>query len=295
MSELQPKSQTDLSPDLHTYPTLKLAHELFQKTPRELGAAQRQRVEAIVARQIAMERRILASPEAAQVFLPPSSTAQGVAEIRGRYASEAEFLADLAASDLDPLRLELAIARQLKVDAVLERVAGQVAEVSDTDVEIYYLMHRERFFRPENRTLRHILVTINDDLAGSDRASARAKIDAIRERLRRSPKRFGEQALKHSECPTALSSGRLGIIKRGQLFPELEAVAFDLAPGALSTVVESPLGFHILQCVASEDECLLPLESVHEAIRGRIGESRRRACQKAWIARLIHVPVGVDN
>jgi peptidyl-prolyl cis-trans isomerase C len=284
------ESHSDLPAKLYAYPTLKLAQELFQKTPRELGAAQRQRVDAIVARQIAMERRILASSEAAQVVLPPSSAAEGLAEIRGRYASEAEFVADLDASELDPATLELAIARQLKVDAVLERVAGQVAEVSDIDVEIYYLMHRERFFRPENRTLRHILVTINDDLAGSDRASARDKIEAIRERLRRSPKRFGEQALKHSECPTALSSGRLGVIKRGQLFPELEAVAFELSPGAISCVVESPLGFHILQCVASEAECLMPLDSVHDAIRGRISESRRRACQKAWIGALNAVP-----
>jgi peptidyl-prolyl cis-trans isomerase C len=276
--------------DLYAYPTLKLAQEMFQKTPRELSVAQRQRVDAIVARQLKMERRILASPEAAQVTLPPSSVARALVEIRGRYAGEDEFLADLEKSELDPASLEAAIARQLKVEAVLERVAGQIAEVSDTDVEIYYLMHRERFFRPENRTLRHILVTINDDLAGSDRVSARVKIDAIRERLRRAPKRFGEQALKHSECPTALSSGRLGTIKRGQLFPELEAAAFALAPGALSAVVESPLGFHILQCVASEAECLLPLASVHEAIRGRIGEARRRACQKAWIGRLVAVP-----
>ena len=274
-------------PESHPYPRLKLAQQLFQKAPGELDAEQRQRVEAIVARQVKMEARILATREAAQVSISRSSLEDALAQIRCRYASEAEFLADLEKSELDPDRLAQAIARELRVAAVLDRVAGQCDEVGDTDVEIYYLMHRDRFLRPENRSLRHILVTINDGLPGSDRRSARDKIDAIRERLMKSPKRFGEQALKHSECPTALSSGQLGTIKRGQLFAELEAVAFALSPGEISAVAESPLGFHLLQCVAVEAESLLPLDSVRSAIRERISESRRRASQKAWIGSLL--------
>ena len=274
-------------PESHPYPRLKLAQKLFQKAPGELDAEQRRRVEAIVARQVKMEERILATREAALVSVPSSSLQDALAQIRCRYASEAEFLADLEKSELDPDRLAQAIARELRVAAVLDRVAGQCDEVGDTDVEIYYLMHRDRFLRPENRSLRHILVTINDGLPGSDRRSARDKIDAIRERLMKSPKRFGEQALKHSECPTALSSGQLGTIKRGQLFAELEAVAFALSPGEISAVAESPLGFHLLQCVAVEAESLLPLDSVRSAIRERISESRRRASQKAWIGSLL--------
>lgn len=274
-------------PENHPYPRLKLAHQLFQKAPGELDGEQRRHVEAIVARQVRMEERILATREAAQVTVSPSARDEALAQIRGRYASAAEFSADLEKSGLDRAALAQAIARELKVAAVLDRVAGCSDEVSDTDVEIYYLMHRDRFLRPENRTLRHILVTINDGLPGSDRASARDKIDAIRERLVKSPTRFGEQALKHSECPTALSHGQLGAVKRGQLFAELETVAFALSPGEISGVVESPLGFHLLQCVAVEADSLLPLESVRSAIRERIAQSRRRASQKAWIGRLL--------
>lgn len=274
----------------HPYLTLKLTQQLFQKPPCDLDAEQHQRVAAIVARQARMEERILATREAAPVIISSSSLQEALAQIRDRYASETEFLADLEKSGLDPAALTQAIARELKVAAVLDRVAGQIAEVSDTDVEIYYLMHRDRFLRPENRTLRHILVTINDGLPGSDRRSARDRIDAIRQRLMKSPTRFGEQALKHSECPTALSGGQLGTVKRGQLFAELEAVAFALSPGEISAVAESPLGFHILQCVAIEDDSLLPLDSVRTAIRQRIAESRRRASQKAWIGRLLGAP-----
>ena len=273
-------------PESHPYLTLKLAQELFHKPPGNLEPAERQRVDKVVARQLQIERRILATPEAAQVVLPASSLDQTVAEIRNRYPTEEEYRADLEKSGLDPARLAAAIGRDLKVDAVLDRVASLAAAVGDTDVEIFYLMQRERFRRPENRTLRHILVTINDSLPGSERAAARTKIDAIRARLLKSPGRFAEQALKHSECPTAMNGGLLGTLKRGQLYPELEPAAFALAPGELSQVVESPLGFHIIHCVAVEAACEVPLATVREKIRAHLADSRRRARQKAWISGL---------
>lgn len=270
----------------HPYLTLKLSSELFRKSPGNLEPDERQRVDRVAARQLKIEQRILSTVEAAQVILPASSLERAVAEIRARYPGEEEYLADLYNSSLDPQRLAAAIERDLKVEAVLDRVASQVAAVSDIDLEIFYLLHRERFHRPENRTLRHILVTINPALSGSDRVTARERIDAIRCRLRKSPERFAEQALKHSECPTAMQGGLLGTLQRNQLYAELEAVAFALAPGELSDVVESPMGFHILHCVAIEASCELPLSAVREKIRDYIGDSRRRASQKAWIAAL---------
>ncbi len=273
-------------PEVPPYLRLKVAQEMFRKAPASLEPEEEARVREIAMRQMKIEQRILATPEAANVILPESSLNKAVREIRSRYADEPEFVADLERSGLDRLSLARAIERELKVEAVLERIASQNVEVSDTDVELYYLLHRERFHRPENRTLRHILVTINESLAGSDRTSAFARIDEICKRVGKSPKRFGEQALKHSECPTAMNGGQLGTLKRGQLYPELEAVAFDLAPGEVSAVIESPLGFHILQCVAIEAGCELSFATVREKIRERITESRRQSVQKTWIAGL---------
>jgi len=269
------------------YLTLKLSRELYQKPPASLAPEERQRVEQVVSRQLKIEQRILSTPEAAQIVLPPSSVQQALAEIRGRYTSEEDYLADLERTGLDTNSLRAAIERDLTFDAVLDRVASLSVEVSDTDVELFYFMHRERFRRPENRSLRHILITINDGLPGNDRVSARRKIDVIRERLQKSPRRFAEQAIKHSECPTALSGGLLGKMKSGQLYPELDAVAATLAVGAVSEVVESPMGFHILYCESIEAASDVELAQVKEKIRTHLLDSRRRACQKAWISSLL--------
>ncbi|MEI7428980.1 MAG: nitrogen fixation protein NifM [Betaproteobacteria bacterium] len=277
------------------YLRLKLAQQLFSKQPASLEPEERQRVEQVALRQLKIEQRILATPEAARVVLPGSSLSQAMDEIRSRYGSEEEYCTDLEASGLDPRTLAESIERELVFDAVLECVASKVPQASDTDVEIFYLMHQARFQRPENRTLRHILVTINEELPDSDRISALRKITAIRSRLLKSPHRFAEQALKHSECPTAMNGGLLGTLKRDQLYPELEPAAFALPLGELSEVVESPLGFHILHCVAIEDGGTIPLAGVHEKIRSYLMDSRRRSSQKSWIASLFRQDSQVEE
>ena len=272
--------------DPGSYLVLKLSQALFQKAPGLLAPKERQRVEQVASRQLEIEQRILATPEAAQIHVPEASLNAAVAEIRGRYATRAEYLADLDNAGLDESTLRVAIARDLRFEAVLERVASREAKVSDLDAEIFYFIHREKFRRPESRTLRHILVTINDDLPGSDRVSAWRHIEALQTQLKNTPDRFADLALKHSECPTAMQGGLLGTLRRGQLYPELEPVAFALRLGELSEIVESPMGFHLLYCVAIEDESFVPFSVVREKIRAHLSARRQKAAQRQWIASL---------
>ena len=272
--------------EVDSYLRLKLSQELYRKPPSMLEPVERQRVDSVAARQRSIEQRILSSAEAAQVVLPASSLSQALAEVRGRYGSDEEFLVDIESSGLDHEGLMAAIERDLKFDAILDGVASRIADVSETDIEIFYLMHRDKFCRPENRTLRHVLVTINESLKGNDRASARRKIDNVRARLLKSPERFAELAMRYSECTTAMNGGLLGVVEKGQLFSELEKAAFALNVDELSRVVESPVGFHVIHCVAVESASEQPLAAVREKIRTHLIESRRRAAQKEWIATL---------
>jgi peptidyl-prolyl cis-trans isomerase C len=268
------------------YLTLKLAHELYGKSPDSLDDSERKRVSTIAARQHEIEQRILGSTKGALVVLPEASIEACVKDIRDRYPDEPEFEADLGRAGLDTESLRAAIERDLKVEAVLEQVAATTPPVSETEIEIFYLQHLDRFKKPETRSLRHILITINDDMAGSTRDAAQAKIELIRERLLKDKSRFSEQALKHSECPTAMNGGLLGKVPRGKLYPEVDAVAFELAAGEVSAVVESELGFHIVLCDAVENETQVPLADVSERVRDHLASTRHAAAQKAWIAGL---------
>ncbi len=268
------------------YLELKTAQVLFAKPTCELAAAQRDQVRELALQQYALEASVLRAPEALTAQVPRASLEDALAVIRGRYPEAAEFDADLARNDLDQNAYLLALERELKVEAVLEIVGGSAPRVSEIDVELSYPYHPDQFRRPETRRARHILVTLNPELAENTATAARARIEAIAARLAKSPKRFEEQALKHSECPTAMQGGLLGELPRGKLYPELDAALFTLDAGQTSGVLDSPLGFHLLRCEAIQVERVLGLEQARGAIREMLEKRRVRLCQQAWMKRL---------
>ncbi|MGF1644997.1 MAG: nitrogen fixation protein NifM [Thiotrichales bacterium] len=272
------------------YLVLKTALNLHKKPPAALTPDERAKIEPMAIRQHDLESRALRSSEARGVAVPEETVRIAFEEIRGRYADDSEFEADLAGNGLSSAGFRAALERELRVDAVLDKVASASAQINEIDVELFYQFHLSQFQRPELRRARHILITINEMLPENTREAARRRIDAIARRLAKDPRRFEEQALKHSECPTAMHGGLLGDVPRGQLYPELDAALYALKPDALSGVIESPLGFHLLRCDVITPGGTLPIDAVRDKIRVNLEQRRVRMCQKAWFARLAREP-----
>ncbi len=268
------------------YHVLRTALKRFGKPATELNQDEKAQVLAQARREYEIEARILGSTEACDVVIPDDSVDSALSTIEQRYADHDEFLAALSANDMDLTALREALKRELTVEAVLERVGSRTADVSDVDAMIYYYLHKNKFDRPETRTARHILITINPDFAENTQEAARARAEAIQRRLRRKPHRFGEQAIKHSECPTAMQEGLLGRLPRGQLYEALDAALFSLREGAVSEVLESPLGFHVLYCETVHPSGPVPVKQALPQIREKLSKRRRRMCQRAWLASL---------
>lgn len=264
------------------YPELKLSWALFGRPPDRLSRPELARLRDIARKQREIERRILASPEARGHRIPSAHLERRVDEIRGRYPDAAAFARELRDAGLSLEELATAVRRDLHVEAVLEAVAATAPAVSIADAEDYWCRHREAFSIPERRRLRHILVTFAD---AAEKSRAFALLDGLRGTLATAAE-FGAAALRHSQCPTALEGGVLGVIRRGQLFPELDAVAFALPAEGIGAAVETPVGLHLIRC----DEILpandLAFPEVAAAILERLIGKRRAAAQKRWIGAL---------
>jgi len=138
--------------------------------------------------------------------------------------------------------------------ALLAEAAARVT-VSDADIAAYYANHKPELSRPEELTLRQILVpTLNE---------ARD----VRRRLARDPLSFDALAQTRSRGPEASAGGLMGTFSRGQLPTELETAAFGLAEGRPSEPIATPLGYHVLRVDArrpgrerSLDECRAEIE-----------------------------------
>lgn len=261
------------------YLELKLAWELFQKAPETLSEPERGRLSEIAKKQDSIEHRILASAQAATVIVPETTLKSRIAEIRKRYPTAEEFAQDMERSGLTEATLGEAVERDLRVESILEKVASATPAVSAVDAEIYYRLHPEAFDRPEARHLRHILITFDNE---KEKAKATSQLETLRGALKTAQK-FGEAALRHSQCPTAMEGGKLGIVKRKQLYAELEPAAFALGVGEISAVLESPMGLHIVRCDEILPSGMLSFEEARTHIIERLTDKRRREAQRDWI------------
>ncbi|MER2518339.1 MAG: nitrogen fixation protein NifM [Candidatus Accumulibacter phosphatis] len=268
----------------HPYLALKLSWGLFQKTPEALSRAEHARLLAVARKQQTIERHLLASAEATSVFVGRATLCARLDEIRQRYQSGQELADELQRIGLNEEELAKAVQGDLLVEALLDRVTSAVAPVSAVDAEIYYHLHPQSFARPEARRLRHILITFDN---AQERALANAQLETLRVALERNTTtQFGAAARHHSHCPSAMDGGQLGIVRRQQLYPELDALAFALAERELSTVVESPIGLHVLRCDEVLPNGTLPFAEIRKKIIERLTEQRRAAAQRDWIRSL---------
>ena len=58
---------------------------------------------------------------------------------------------------------------------------------------------------------------------------------------------FPALAKEHSDCPSSNDGGSLGMFGRGAMVPEFEAAAFALEVDAISDVVKTAFGFHLIK------------------------------------------------
>lgn len=273
------------SPDMN-YHVLRAAINLFGKGPAELEPAQLARVRSQAIKECELEQLVLDSSEARDVHITESMLRDSVRRIENGYPDKETYLNDLDDNGLNEALFKQAIRRELKVNTVLDRISARHARVSELDCMLFYYMHKDRFSQPETRTARHILITINDDYAENKREAVIERIGSIRKRLLNKPKRFSEQAMKHSECPTAMNGGLLGKVPQGQLYAELDEALFNLKEGGISEAVESELGLHILYCEKIHPAGPVSFKEAEARIREKLTKRRMRMCQKSWLAGL---------
>lgn len=86
--------------------------------------------------------------------------------------------------------------------------------------------------------------------------AVKARLNDFRERVLRGEK-FSMLARLYSDDPgSASKGGDLGFVERGTLYPEFEAVAFNLKSGEVSQVVKTRAGYHIIQMIERKGESI---------------------------------------
>lgn len=139
------------------------------------------------------------------------------------------------------------VEKMLLVREVLNQKFKNV-QVSRKEVERFYESIRDSL--PEKKPsvrLSQILITVRP--GKKSREIALEKIRTIQQRLK-AGEDFAELARAYSEDPgTAKRGGELGFVERGTFFQSFEEAAFRLEPNEISDIIETPVGFHLIQMI----------------------------------------------
>ena len=120
--------------------------------------------------------------------------------------------------------------------------------LNEDDLRTYYKENLSRHMGKEERRASHILIAAAKDAPAAEREKAKARAAELLEQLRKSPAEFAALAKRHSQDPgSAPQGGDLGFFARGAMVKPFEEAAFGLAKGAISDVVETDFGYHIIQ------------------------------------------------
>lgn len=159
------------------------------------------------------------------------------------------------------------VKKNVMVQRLQEKNFGTIS-VTFPEVEEFYNTYKDSIgMIPEKVTIYHIFQNpkASEIIKKKFKDKAQAILDSIK-----AGADFAELAKKYSEDPgSAAAGGDLGFVKKGVFYPEFESVAFRLNEGEISDVVETPVGFHIIQLLERRGESI---RTRHILIKVKAGE-----------------------
>ena len=188
------------------------------------------------------------------------------------FRDEVEVTDDDLAAYYDEHQAEYRMGERRQIDYVLldrdSMRANQI--VAEADIQRYYNDNLTLYQSPEQVRASHILLTT----AGQDADEVRARAEEILSQARGGDD-FAALAREFSEDEaTAVNGGDLDYFSRGQMVPEFETAAFALEEGAISDLVQSQFGFHIIQVVDKQEAETRSLDEVRAQIEDTIAWQR---------------------
>ncbi|MEJ2692917.1 MAG: SurA N-terminal domain-containing protein [Candidatus Thiodiazotropha sp.] len=146
------------------------------------------------------------------------------------------------------------------------KIAGDTVEVTDELLRGYYDGNLDLYGVPEQRKASHILIQVAQDADDAAVAEAKAKVDALQQRLAKGED-FAELARANSQDPgSAANGGDLGYFGRGMMDPAFETATFALKPDQISEPVRSNFGFHLIKLVDIKAGHTKPFEEAKQEV-----------------------------
>jgi peptidyl-prolyl cis-trans isomerase SurA len=215
--------------------------------------------------------------------IPDKMVKEQVAAIIANFPSKEAFEQSLAQEQMTLQEFEESIRDQLMVKKLTARQVAARVFVTPEDIQKYYEENKEKFMKPEEYHIFHILIKKTGD---SVKDSEQKKMLEDGLKLISDEASFQAFAKKYSEGPNKEEGGDMGFIKKGILLKELDDAMSALKAGEISPIIETDIGYHAVLCKAKKMSEYTPVEEVWDQINSEIFAQKADEIRKKWIQEL---------
>jgi peptidyl-prolyl cis-trans isomerase C len=167
----------------------------------------------------------------------------------------------------------------LKINGIVD------PDIPEKNIRDFYESSPKNYYREESVKVSHILIKVDEKTTPEEKKKARKKAEQLRKDVL-GGKDFAEMAKEHSECNSASGGGGLGYINKGYMPEEFEKAAFAQEKDAVSEVVETKFGFHIIKVLEKSPAGITPYEDVRDFIKKFLQEDESKRKLDAHLAEL---------
>ena len=221
-----------------------------------------------------------------KVAIPDADVEARIAEIKKQFPSEDLFMQMLVERKMTVDRMRLEARDDMAVGKMIEDEIAAKAAVKPEQVQEFYDKNPDQFKQQERVRASHILISFPEGADAAAKAAAKTKAEGLLKDVK-AGKDFAALAKQHSQDPgSAVNGGDLGFFQQGQMVGPFNDVAFSLAPGATSDLVETQFGYHIIRVAEKQGARTVPLAEVRPQVEQFLQNRNREEQTEAFVESL---------
>ena len=205
--------------------------------------------------------------------------------LKGRNMQMSELIQALNKDGLTFEGYKQELREQMMRQRLIRKEIRSKIVITDDEIGDYYRQHRDEYEGKEAVRLKQILIPVPamaDDLL---RKRAREVAEGALKRIK-GGESFDTVAVQFAQGSAGAAGGDIGFVEKGSMLPEVEKEALSLEIGAVSSVIETPQGFYIIQVVDKRGAGLKPITEVRHEIRMKLEDEKAAKRFETWIAEL---------
>lgn len=260
-------------------------HETKQapSTAEERTALRKKTLDSIIEKRLQLQEA-----EREKIVVENPEMKEQLDEIQKRLGAkdEAEFEQMVKAQGLSMEGVKKRVREQLLVERIKRRKVNLRITVTEEDIDQYLNANREKLETGLSFEARHILFLPTAGAGEDGWQVARRRGEDVYTRIM-GGEDFGELAREFSDdTATAKNGGRLGVLKRGELAPDIEKAILRLSPGEHSPPFRSEVGYHLFELESKETLAGEQLAQARNQIRDILYKQKYEARLNEWLAEI---------